>query len=90
MDIKSSQKKIRQLLKEKNAILLVHNYQKSEIQDIADLTGDSLGLSIEASKTDAEIIVFVVFTSWQKQHLSYALKKRFYCRFHLPDAPWQT
>ena len=58
MEIKSSQNKIRQLLEEKNAILLVHNYQRSEIQDIADLTGDSLGLSIEASKTDAEIIVF--------------------------------
>jgi quinolinate synthase len=58
MDIKALQKKIRQLLKEKNAILLVHNYQRPEIQDIADLTGDSLGLSIEAAKTEAEIIVF--------------------------------
>ena len=58
MDIKALQKKIGQLLKEKNAILLVHNYQRPEIQDIADLTGDSLGLSIEAAKTEAEIIVF--------------------------------
>jgi len=58
MGIKELQKEIRQLLKEKNAILLVHNYQRPEIQDIADLTGDSLGLSIEASKTKAEIIVF--------------------------------
>jgi len=56
--IKELKKKLRQLLKEKNAILLVHNYQRPEIQDIADLTGDSLGLSIEASKTKAEIIVF--------------------------------
>jgi len=58
MSIKELQKELRRLLKEKNAILLVHNYQRPEIQDIADLTGDSLGLSIEASKTKAEIIVF--------------------------------
>ena len=58
MDIKALQREIGQLLKEKNAILLVHNYQRPEIQDIADLTGDSLGLSIEAAKTDAELIVF--------------------------------
>ena len=58
MDINKLQIEIRRLLKEKNAILLVHNYERSEIQDIADLTGDSLGLSIEASKTKADIIVF--------------------------------
>ena len=58
MSIKESQKEIKRLLKEKNAILLVHNYERAEIQDIADLTGDSLGLSIEASTTNAEIIVF--------------------------------
>jgi len=58
MNIKSLQKKIRHLLKENNAILLVHNYQRPEIQDIADLTGDSLGLSLEAAKTEARIIVF--------------------------------
>ena len=58
MDIKALQREIGQLLKEKDGILLVHNYQRPEIQDIADLTGDSLGLSIEAAKTDAELIVF--------------------------------
>ena len=49
---------IRALLKERNAILLAHNYQRPEIQDIADLTGDSLELSIKAAKTDADVIVF--------------------------------
>lgn len=52
------QKKIRELLKEKNAILLAHYYQRDEIQDIADILGDSLALSIEAARTDADIIVF--------------------------------
>ena len=50
--------KISQLKKERNAVILAHNYQPGEIQDLADFCGDSLGWSIEASKTDAEVIVF--------------------------------
>jgi quinolinate synthase len=50
--------KIKKLAKEKNAIIIAHNYEPSEIQDIADLCGDSLELSIKASQTDADIIVF--------------------------------
>ncbi len=49
---------LRRLLKEKKAILLAHNYQPPEIQDVADLCGDSLELSRKAAATDAEVIVF--------------------------------
>jgi len=49
---------IRRLLMERRAILLAHNYQPPEIQEVADLCGDSLELSIKASETDAAVIVF--------------------------------
>jgi len=50
--------RIKSLLHKKNAILLAHNYQRPEVQDMADLCGDSLELSIRASQTDAAVIVF--------------------------------
>lgn len=49
---------IEKIKKKKNAILLAHYYQESDIQDVADYIGDSLGLAQQAAKTDAEIIVF--------------------------------
>ena len=56
--MEATKQKIRALLKEKNAILLAHNYVLPEVQDVADLCGDSLELSIKAAATDAETIVF--------------------------------
>ena len=55
---KKMKDKIKNLLKKRKAIMLAHNYQPPEIQDIADLCGDSLELSIKASQTDAEVILF--------------------------------
>jgi quinolinate synthase len=52
------QREAREWLAKRDAILLAHNYQPGEIQDIADLTGDSLGLSQAAAKTAARVIVF--------------------------------
>ena len=46
------------LKKQLNAVILAHNYQVGEIQDVADYVGDSLGLAQQAAKTSAEVIVF--------------------------------
>src|SRR6187455_2540369 len=49
---------VRDLARDRNAVILAHNYQVPEVQDVADYVGDSLGLSREAASTDAESIVF--------------------------------
>ena len=51
-------KKINELKTQRNAVILAHNYQIPEIQDLADVAGDSLGLSVQAANTDADVIVF--------------------------------
>jgi quinolinate synthase len=56
--IKQLQQDIRDLASERNAVVLAHNYQRPEVQDVADFVGDSLGLSREAAKTEADVIVF--------------------------------
>ncbi len=54
----SVSERIAELKRQRNAVILVHNYCLPEVQDIADRIGDSLGLSIAASETDADVIVF--------------------------------
>jgi len=59
MDDKSGlSNRLHDLKKERNAIILAHNYQIPEVQDNADILGDSLKLAVDASKTDADVIVF--------------------------------
>ena len=59
MDIHTDiQSRIRELARERNAVILAHNYERAEVQDVADFVGDSLGLSREAAKTNADVIVF--------------------------------
>src|SRR6266576_177730 len=57
-DIVSMSAEIRELARTRNAVILAHNYQVPEVQDVADYVGDSLGLSRQAAATDADVIVF--------------------------------
>src|SRR2546423_5524993 len=57
-DISSMSAEIRELARTRNAVILAHNYQVPEVQDVADYVGDSLGLSRQAAATDADVIVF--------------------------------
>ena len=57
-EITTLQEEVRALAAERGAVILAHNYQVPEVQDVADFVGDSLGLSREAAATDAEAIVF--------------------------------
>jgi quinolinate synthase len=57
-EIRAKQERISRLKEERNAVILAHNYQRDEVQEIADFVGDSLGLSQQAAATPAEVIVF--------------------------------
>jgi quinolinate synthase len=75
---------IRKLKTERKAVILAHNYQIPEVQDIADFVGDSLGLSIQASRTDAAVIVFCGV------HFMAETGKRCFFPTKMQAAPWRT
>jgi len=56
--VAAMQADIKRIAADRNAVILAHNYERAEVQDVADFVGDSLGLSREAAKTGAEVIVF--------------------------------
>jgi quinolinate synthase len=58
MNQETLKQEIRRLAEERNALILAHNYQRDEVQEIADITGDSLALSMEAARTEKDVIVF--------------------------------
>ena len=57
-EIRDLSAEVRDLAEERDAVILAHNYQLAEVQDVADFTGDSLGLSRQAAAVDAEVIEF--------------------------------
>src|SRR3954465_4645805 len=57
-DVPALQDEVRALAREKDAVILAHNYQRPEVQDVADYVGDSLGLSRQAAATGASTVVF--------------------------------
>ncbi len=57
-EVVALQAEIRELARRRNAVVIAHNYQRPEVQDVADFVGDSLGLSRQAASTEAEVIVF--------------------------------
>ena len=57
-DVPALQDEVRALARERNAVILAHNYQLPEVQDVADYVGDSLGLSQQAAATAAGVIAF--------------------------------
>ena len=57
-EIEALSSEVRKLAEERNAVILAHNYEVPEIQDVADYVGDSLGLSRQAAATEAEVVAF--------------------------------
>jgi quinolinate synthase len=57
-DVPATQREVRALAEERRAVILAHNYQRPEVQDVADFVGDSLGLSRQAAATGEDVIVF--------------------------------
>ncbi len=82
--------KILQRKKDLNAIILAHNYQRPEVQDIADITGDSLELSRAAAETDYDVIVFCGVHFMAESAAILSPDKTVPCPRWRRAAPWPT
>ena len=69
------QEEVRALARERDAVILAHNYQVPEVQDVADYVGDSLGLSRQAAATDAARSSSAASTSWPRRPRSSARRR---------------
>ena len=80
---------ILRLKEDRHAIILAHNYQTGDIQDIADLTGDSLELSRAAATMDGDVIVFCGVDFMAETAAIISRKKQSCCRQTMPVARWR-
>lgn len=83
--------RIRELCRAKNALILVHNYELGEVQEIADFCGDSLELSVKAAENPADILVLLRGPVHGGDRQEASLRKKRCCfRWRTPPAKWRT
>ncbi len=81
--------RIKELKRKRNAVILAHYYSRPEVQDIADFVGDSLGLSQEAVRQTADVIVFFAVSILWEKALQFSVRtKQSSCRKLMPPAQW--